>query len=104
MRIGTGPAGEGAAMNAKFPDGTTLICRKMEEPDTWLPHDAFVIIEREAHGLREYSCKQVERIEGGTILLHNRSTEEQFAEPIALGEGIKILGRVVRAYQDFEAI
>jgi SOS-response transcriptional repressor LexA len=93
---------EGRAMSAEFAEGTILICRKTSGDDTWLPHDAFVVVEREANGLRELSCKQVERTASGSVILHNRSDDPRFAEPMPLGEGVTMIGRVVRAYKNYD--
>jgi SOS-response transcriptional repressor LexA len=93
---------DGQAMSAKFPEGTTLICRKLAEGDAWLPHDALVVVEREVNGLREFSCKQIERAADGSVTLHNRSADPRFGDPVVLGEGVKILGRVIRAYQNYD--
>jgi hypothetical protein len=94
---------DGAAMNAVFPEGTTFVCRQIAD-HARLPTGAFVIVKRTRDDLCEYSCKQLESLADGRTLLHNRSTDPRYAEPIALGEGVELLGRVIRAYQNLEAM
>lgn len=93
---------EGAAMDARFPPGTTLICRKHTGGDLWLDTGAYVIIARQRDDLVEYSCKRAERSSDGLMMLFNESTDPRYSDSIPLDEGVRVLGKVVRAYQSYD--
>lgn len=101
----------GTSMNQRFPEGTQLICRKVPfGSGTYYPGD-FVIVERTKHDLVELTVKRLERDDSGAYWLHSESDDERFKEPWKIGKPrgdhftdleVRVLGRVVRAVQDYE--
>jgi SOS-response transcriptional repressor LexA len=52
---------EGASMNLEFPPGMILICKRVPFGDGEIEIGDLVIVEREAHDLREMTCKILDR-------------------------------------------
>jgi SOS-response transcriptional repressor LexA len=102
---------EGTSMNLRFPPGTQLICRLVPFGiGNFKPGD-YVIVRRTAHELHELTCKRLEVDENGTYWLHSESSDPKFAEPWEIGKpddehhndmAIEVLGKVIRAVQDFD--
>jgi len=102
---------EGTSMNLVFLPGTDLICRRTAFGDgRWKTGD-YVIAQRTAHDLRELTCKRVEIDDDGEFWLHSESSDPKFAEPWKIGKPtedhhldseIQIVGKVIRAVQNFE--
>lgn len=102
---------EGTSMNLRFPPGTHLICRKVPfGKGDYRPGD-YVIVQRMAHNLHELTVKRVELDDKGDYWLHSESSDPKYADPWRIGKPsedhhddteIRVLGRVVRAVQDFE--
>lgn len=99
---------EGLSMNKTIQPGSDLECLwitlSQVEP---LPGD-LVIVERHAHDLTEMTCKRLDRDEQGW-LLRCESTEDEFQEPIRIGEpdgssitdeGVRVIGIVLSSKQD----
>lgn len=102
---------EGRSMNLRFLPGTQLICRKIPFGSGAYASGDYVIAERTAHDLHEMTCKRLSVDDDGVHWLHSESDDPQFSEPWRIGKPdtdhhddmeIRILGKVVRAVQDFE--
>lgn len=102
---------EGVSMNLKFPEGCTLICRAVGGTDTIIKSGDYVIVERVAHDLREYTCKRYEVTDSGEFWLHSESSDTRYREPWRIGRRgesdhtdmeIRIIGKVIRAIVDLE--
>lgn len=100
----------GDSMNLAFPANTILICEKIPFGSAEIRKDDYVIVERENHELREMTCKRIGFDENGDFLLHSQSTNPKFSDPIKvkrsqddefIDTGINLIGKVVRAVQDF---
>ena len=104
---------EGSSMNLRFLPGTRLICRLVPFGIGKFQPGDYVIARRTAHDLHELTCKRVEVDDEGVYWLHSESSDEKFAEPWRVGRpdsdhhddmAIEVLGKVIRAVQDFERI
>jgi len=102
---------EGTSMNRSFLPGTQLICRRIPFGSGSMRSGDYVIAEREAHDLRELTCKRVEIDDDGVYWLHSESDDERYKEPWRIGkpdEGmfcdteVIVIAKVIRAVQDFE--
>lgn len=100
----------GDSMNLAFPLNTTLICERVPFGLGDIRPGDFVIVERESHDLREMTCKRLGENLEGDFLLESVSTNPKFKDPLRIPRsteyehvdtGIRIIGRVVRAVQDF---
>jgi len=102
---------EGASMNRIFPEGIILICRRVPFGFAQVTAGDLVIVEREAHDLREMTCKRLAIDEDtGDYLLLSESDRPEFQEPIRVKRsihnehvdtGISIIGKVERGILDF---
>lgn len=102
---------EGTSMNLRFLPGTQLICRLVPFGiGSFKPGD-YVIVRRTAHELHELTCKRVEVDGEGNYWLHSESSDDKFADPWKIGQpdenhyddmAVEVLGKVIRAVQDFE--
>lgn len=102
---------EGTSMNKRFMPGTQLICRKVPFGVTDLKSGDYVVVARTKHELRELTCKRLEVLADGTYTLQSESNDKRFAEPWVIGKPDKnhhidseigVIGKVIRAVQDFE--
>jgi SOS-response transcriptional repressor LexA len=100
----------GDSMNLAFPGNSILICERVPFGLAEIKAGDFVIVERENHNLREMTCKEILVENDGTYLLQSRSTNPKYAAPIRIprsvddeyiDNGVTIIGKVVRAIQDF---
>ena len=101
---------EGLSMNRLFPPGLKLICRRVPFGVSQVKSGDLVIVEREAHDLREMTCKRFSVDEDGVNWLKSESDQPQFQEPWRIGgpddghyvDGeIRIIGKVIRGVLDF---
>lgn len=102
----------GTSMNLAFRDPRTyLICRRVPFTDYYPKAGEYVIVERTAHDLREYTCKRVEIDGDGVFWLHSESDDPRWHDPWRIGKPdaghhsdveITIIGKVIRAIQDYE--
>jgi phage repressor protein C with HTH and peptisase S24 domain len=104
---------EGSSMNKVFPLGTQLICRRVPFGFGSFAAGDYVIVQRTAHDLAELTCKRVEIDAEGVYWLHSASHDPRYKEPWRIGspdeshfadDGIAVIGKVVRAVQDFERV
>ena len=102
---------EGTSMNQRFPIGTKLICRRVPSDLGTFRTGSFVIVQRSAHDLHELTCKRVEIDDRGVFWLHSESDDPKFADPWRIGSPdenhhddieIRVIGKVIRAVQDFD--
>lgn len=103
---------EGTSMNLRFMPGTRLICRKVQfASGSFRPGD-YVIAERTAHDLVELTVKRLEIDDDGAYWLHSESSDKRFQEPWLIGKPeetgddteVRVVGKVIRAVQDFENV
>jgi SOS-response transcriptional repressor LexA len=104
---------EGASMNLIFPPSVTLICRRVPFGFADVNIGDLVIVEREAHDLREMTCKRLKVAANGDYLLCSESDRPEFADPIVVprssddeyvDNGINLVGIVIRGVIDFRKI
>lgn len=102
---------EGTSMNQRFMPDTQLICRRIPFGTGAVRPGDYVIVQREAHELRELTCKRVEIDNEGIYWLHSESDDPRFQIPWKVGRPseeafgdneIQIIGKVIRAVQDLE--
>lgn len=102
---------EGTSMKDRFPLGTNLICRRIPFGTGSIAPGDYVIVEREAHDLREMTCKRVEMDDDGVYWLHSETDDDRFKEPWRIGRPnnglftdneVRVIGKVIRAVQDYE--
>jgi SOS-response transcriptional repressor LexA len=100
----------GDSMNLAFPPNSILICERVPFGFAEIREGDFVIVERENHNLREMTCKKIALDENGDFLLQSQSSNPKFSEPIRIprslddeyvDNGVNLIGKVVRAVQDF---
>jgi len=102
---------EGASMNLTFPPGMVLICRRVPFGFAEVTAGDLVIVEREAHDLREMTCKRLAiDEENGDFLLVSESDRPEYQTPIRVKRsaenedvdtGVTIIGKVERGVMDF---
>lgn len=102
---------EGASMNKTFPEGIVLICRRVPFGFAEVAAGDLVIVEREAHDMREMTCKRLALDEEtGDFLLLSESDRPEFQKPIRVprsdenedvDNGVTIIGKVERGVLDF---
>lgn len=104
---------EGTSMNLRFMPGTRLICRRLPFGVAAIKPGDYVIVERTAHELSEMTCKRLEQDDDGNYWLHSESSDEKYREPWFIGKPdnghftdleVRMLGKVIRAVQDFENV
>lgn len=103
---------KGTSMNLAFPDPRTiLICRRIPFANGDFKPGDYVIAERTAHDLMEYTCKRVEMDDDGFYWLHSESDDPRWQEPWRIGkpdedfhsdQQVSVIGKVVRIVIDFE--
>lgn len=102
---------EGASMNKTFPEGIVLICRRVPFGFAEVAAGDLVIVEREAHDMREMTCKRLAiDEETGDFLLLSESDRPEFQKPIRVPRSaeneivdseVTIIGKVERGVLDF---
>lgn len=103
---------EGDSMDLKWPEPVKLIFRWVKFGFADVAPGNYVLVERENHDLYEMTCKRLEiDEETGDFLLVSESSNPKFREPIRVPRspedgdhvdtGISIIGKLVRAVQDF---
>lgn len=102
---------EGASMNLVFPPGVQLICRRVPFGLQELKAGDLVVVERNAHDLRELTCKRLVIDAEGVFWLKAESDQAQFQSPWRIGkpdedhhsdDGIQVVGKVIRGVIDYE--
>jgi len=102
---------EGDSMNLAFPANAVLVCRHLSIGDVLVKSGDLVIVEREAHNLREMTCKRLSISSDGDYLLNSESTNPKFAEPIKIpcsiddefvDTGVSIMARVIRVIINYD--
>jgi DNA-binding Xre family transcriptional regulator len=102
----------GDSMDIRFPGEPDLICRWVKFGFADVEVGKYYIIEREAHDLREMTCKRLEiSMDGSEWLLCSESSNPKWAEPIRIkrslsdehvDNGVSIIGRVIRSVTRFD--
>lgn len=104
---------EDDSMDLAFPKKSILICRSLLNGFEQSKAGDYVIVERHAHNLLEFTCKRLEIAENGDYLLFCESSNPKYSDPIVVprslddehvDNGVSILGKVVRVVLDFERV
>ncbi len=104
---------EGDSMDLKWPSPVYLIFRRVKFGFADVSPGNYVLVERENHDLYEMTCKRLEiDADTGDFLLVSESSNPKYSEPIRVrrspeegdhvDNGICIIGKLVRAIQDYE--
>lgn len=104
---------EGDSMDRKWPDPVYLIFRRVKFGFADVAPGNYVLVERENHDLYEMTCKRLEiDDETGDFLLVSESSNPKYADPIRVRRspedgdhvdtGVNVIGKLVRAVQDYE--
>jgi hypothetical protein len=84
----TGLVVRGRSMERTLPPGTYLKCVPLIGSGLEIQDEDYVIVERLRNGLREVTCKRLERLRDGNWQLVAESNLPEFSEPIFIGKPI----------------
>lgn len=89
----------GASMDEVYPDGSYVVCVLATEAEARLGDH--VVVQRQRHGLYEYSLKELTRNpKTGRLLLVPRSQDPAHQTPLEVTEGaVEIIAVVIGSYQ-----
>lgn len=90
---------QGASMNQIYPDGSYVICVRVEDSQPRVGDH--VVVQREKGGLYEFTLKELQRNpKTGRLYLLPKSDDPKFQAPIELVDGqIEIVAVVIGSYQ-----